>query len=366
VSGNNMMLLLAGFAGAGTAADQIAAGRAIAYLPAFDAQLLTQIPDNAVGMVALGIAASGAPYADILLIALSLQSGQDLTPAMMAALAAAADAGTLPDADGVRALVYLGVNVTFVFGDEALAMRTALHEELVDLVRDHLSGDVAAGIILTSVPATSSSVDKMRAEAGGMLAALVDAGLASPGDIAAALSASLAAGTNTPSAIAAFIAGAALNHEYTNPLPTSHDLAKSLGHYLGGLIEAGSVGTADAMAGVAASQAWFHAADYVGEITMLAAVATHDVAGLQAAVGHALAGIYRSGQINGSIFIPAFDAMVGTPGGLTAGQATAVLFGMAEGVGFGVLYDIATEFAGLVHRGVTTAQQVADRRSSWW
>lgn len=360
VSGDNMMLLLAGFAGAGTAADQIAAGRAIAYLPTFDAQLLTQIPAGAVGMVALGIAASGAPYADILLIALSLQSGQDLTPALMAALAAAADAGTLPAADGVRALVYLAVNVTFVFGDEALAMRTALHEELVDLVRDHLSGDVAAGIILTSVPASSSSVDKMRAEAGGMLAALVDAGLASAADIAAALSASLAAGTNTPAAIAAFIAGAALNHEYTNPFPTSHDLAKSLGHTLGELIEAGIVGIADAMAGMAASQSWFHAADYVGEITMLAAVATHDAAGLQVAVGHALAGIYQSGQINGATFIPAFDAMVGVPGGLTAEQATAVLFGMAESVSFGVLYDIGAEFANLVHRGLTTAQQVAD------
>ncbi len=126
-----MMLLLAGFAGAGTAADQLAVGHAIAYLPAFDAQLLTQILDNAVGMVALGIASSGAPNAEILLIALSLQSGEDLTPEMMAALAAAADAGTLPAADGVRALAYLGVNVANLQGDEALALRTALHEELV-------------------------------------------------------------------------------------------------------------------------------------------------------------------------------------------------------------------------------------------
>ena len=42
VSADNMMLLLAGFAGAGTASDQLAAGRAIAYLPAFDPQLLEE------------------------------------------------------------------------------------------------------------------------------------------------------------------------------------------------------------------------------------------------------------------------------------------------------------------------------------
>lgn len=353
ISGDNMLLLLAGFAGAGSAADQLAAGHAIAYLPAFDPQLLSQIPGNAVGMVALGIAASGAPNAETLLIPLSLLSGQDLTAAMMAALAA----GALPGLDGVRALVMLGVNVANLLGDAALALRTQLHQELLDVVRGHLSAADAIGTILTSVPATSSFVDRMHAEAGGMLAALVDAGLASAADIAVGVSASLAAGTNTPSAIAAMLTGAALNCEYTNPFPTSHELAKSLGNTLGELIEAGSIGISDTMAGVAASQAWFRAGDIVGEITMLAAIAGHDVAGLQAAVGQAFASIYQAGLIISTEFMPAFDAMVGAPGGLTAGQATAVLFGMAEGVGFGGLYDIAAEFANLVHRGVTTVER---------
>ncbi|GEP53785.1 DUF4114 domain-containing protein [Reyranella soli] len=362
VSADNMMLLLAGFAGAGTAADQLAAGHAIAHLPAFDAQLLMQIPDNAVSMVALGIASSGAPNAEILLIALSLQSGQDLTPAMMAALAAAADAGTLPAADGVRALAYLGVNVANLQGDEALALRTALHEELVDLVRDHLSGDVAAGILLTSLPVTSFFVDKMRAEAGGMLAALVDAGLASAADITAALSASLAAGTNTPAAIAAFIAGAALNREYTNPFPTSHDLAKVLGDFLGELIETGSIGISDAMAGVAASQTWFRMGDFAGETTMLVAVAAHDAAGLQAAVGHALVAVYQSDSLS---FMSVFDALVAVADGLAAGKAKDVLFGMADGFqgqpsGLGGLWAVTSEFAALNARGALTAQEVAD------
>ncbi|HZX83197.1 MAG TPA: hypothetical protein VFF19_06505, partial [Reyranella sp.] len=362
VSANNMMLLLAGFAGAGTAADQIAVGRAIAYLPSFDPQLLPQIPDNAVSMVALGIASSGAPDAETLLLALSLQSGEDLTAAMMAALAAAADAGTLSGADGVRALAQLGVNVANLQGDEALTMRTALHEGLVDLVRDHLSGDVAAGILLTSVPVTSVFVEKMRAEAGGMLAALVDAALASTSDITAALSASLVAGTNTPTAIAAFIAGAALNREYTNPFPTSHELAKVLGDYLGELIETGSIGISDAMSGVAASHAWFRMGDLVGETTMLATVAAHDAAGLQAAVGHALVAVYQSDALS---FMPAFDALVGVPDGLTADKAKDVLIGMADGFqgqpsGLGGLYAVASELAALNARGALTAQEVAD------
>ena len=48
ISADQMVLILAGVAGAGTAADQLAVGRAIANLPAFDLSLLSQIPDAAV------------------------------------------------------------------------------------------------------------------------------------------------------------------------------------------------------------------------------------------------------------------------------------------------------------------------------
>ncbi len=221
---------------------------------------------------------------------------------------------------------------------------------------------MAAGILLTSLPVTSFFVDKMRAEAGGMLAALVDAGLASAADITAALSASLAAGTNTPAAIAAFIAGAALNREYTNPFPTSHDLAKALGDFLGELIETGRIGISDAMAGVAASHTWFRMGDFAGETTMLVAVAAHDAAGLQAAVGHALVAVYQSDSFS---FTSVFDALVGVPDGLAAGKTKDVLFGMADGFqgqpfGLGGLGAVTSEFAALNARGALTAQEVAD------
>ena len=199
----------------------------------------------------------------------------------------------------------------------------------------------------------------MRAEVGGMFAALADAGLASATTITAALAAALDAGTLTGAAAAAFITGAAINREYTNPFPDSRDFAAALGDALGELIEAGSVAVGDAMAGVLATQTWFRMGWYPSEVTLLAAVAGHDAPGLQTAVGHALAALFRSGQLDVATGMPTFDAMVGAPDGLTAQQAMAVLFGMADGGAIGA-YTIATEFAALCGRGALTAQEVAD------
>ena len=199
----------------------------------------------------------------------------------------------------------------------------------------------------------------MRAEVGGMFAALADAGLASATTITAALAAALDAGTLTGAAAAAFITGAAINREYTNPFPDSRDFAAALGDALGELIEAGSVAVGDAMAGVLATQTWFRMGWYPSEVTLLAAVAGHDAPGLQTAVGHALAALFQSGQLDVATGMPTFDAMVGAPDGLTAQQAMAVLFGMADGGAIGA-YTIATEFAALCGRGALTAQEVAD------
>ena len=366
ITPENMALLLAGFAGAGTTADQLAAGRAMASLPAFDfSVVLSEIPANAIDMIALGIAGSDAPGAEFLLIPLLTFSGGAQVPAMMIALGAAVDAGTMSAAEAVQMLVQVSFHVANEFGDEALALRTNLHEQLVSIVQGHLDVDDAIGFLLGSVSATAHYADRMRAEVGGMLAALVDAGLASATTVIAALTDALTDGTSTGAEVAAFIAGAALNREYTNPFPDSHDFAVALGHALGVLIEAGSIDVGEALAGVLASQAAFRMGWPAGEVTMLAVVAGHDAAGLQVAVGHALAAFYQSGSVFTPEMMQAFDAMVGAPDGFSAQQAMVVLFTMADDfeggiAGLGGLYQIATEVGALIGRGAFTAQEVAD------
>ncbi|MBI2739544.1 MAG: DUF4114 domain-containing protein [Rhodospirillales bacterium] len=366
LSADQMIVILASTAGAGTADDQLAVGRAIVNLPAFDLALLAQIPDDAVEMVALGIASSGSPNAQVILVPLFLIAGQHLDPAtMMQALEAGVTTGALSVTDGLRALVNLSVDVSRHLGDDALALRTDLHEGLVAIVQGRLSGAEAIGLLLGSVPAAEPNADKMRAEVGGMLAALADAGLASAATITTALADALAAGALTGSDVAAFVTGAAINREYTNPFPDTRDFAAALGDALGGLIEAGSIGAADAMAGVLATQTWFRMAWYPGEVTLLAAVAGHDVAGLQTAVGHALAALFQSGQFDVTSGMPVFDAMVGAADGLTAHQAMVALFGMADGfeggiVGLGGLRIVAMELGTLIGRGALTMQEVGN------
>ena len=263
ISADQMVPILAGVAAAGTAADQIAVGRAIANLPTFDLSLLSQIPDAAVENVAVGIASSGSPSAPVILGPLFLIAGAALDAAtMVLALEGGVATGALSAADGLRALVNLTIEVSRRMGDDALALRTDLHEALVAIVQGHLGADEAMGLLLTSVPATGWDADKMRAEVGGMFAALADAGLASATTITAALAAALDAGTLTGAAAAAFITGAAINREYTNPFPDLRDFAAALGDALGELIEAGSVAVGDAMAGVLATQTWFRMAWY--------------------------------------------------------------------------------------------------------
>ncbi|MBY0323689.1 MAG: DUF4114 domain-containing protein [Reyranella sp.] len=366
LSGDQLIVILAGIAGAGTAADQLAVGRAIANLPAFDLSLLSQIPDAAVETVALGIASSGSPNAQNILWPLFLIAGEHLDPAtMMQALEGGVATGALSAADGLLALANLSVEVSRRMGDDALALRTDLHEALVTVVQGHLTADEAMGILLASVPAAEPNADKMRAEVGGMLAALADAGLASAATIAAALAAALGAGSVTGAGVAAFIAGAAINREYTNPFPDSDDFAAALGDALGELIENGNIGAADAMAGVLATQIWFRMAWFPNEVTLLAAAAGHDAAGLQTAVGHALAALFQSGQFDVTSGMPVFDAMVGAPDGLTGQQAKDVLFGMADGfdgglLGLGGERVVGSEFAALIGRGMVTAQEVTD------
>ena len=366
LSPDQMIVILASTAGAGTADDQLAVGRAIVNLPAFDLALLAEIPDDAVEMVALGIASSGSPNAQVILVPLFLIAGQHLDPAtMMQALEAGIATGALSVTDGLRALVNLSVDVSRRMGDDALAFRTDLHEGLVAIVQGRLAGDEAIGLLLASVPAAESNADKMRAEVGGMLAALADAGFASAATITAALATALAAGTLTGSDVAAFLTGAAINREYTNPFPDTRDFAAALGDALGGLIEAGSIGAADAMAGVLATQTWFRMAWYPGEVTLLAAVAGHDVAGLQTAVGHALAALFQSGQFDVTSGMSVLDALVAAPDGLTVHQALVVLFATADGfeggiAGLGGLNVLAMEVGALIGRGVLTMQEVGD------
>ena len=280
---------------------------------------------------------------------------------MMLALEGGVATGALSAADGLRALVNLSIEVSRRMGDDALALRTDLHEALVAIVQGHLGADEAMGLLLTSVPATGRDADKMRAEVGGMFAALADAGLASATTITAALAAALDAGTLTGAEAAAFIAGAAINREYTNPFPDSHDFAAALGDALGELIEAGSIGCRRCNGRRAGDADMFRMAWYPSEVTLLAAVAGHDAAGLQTAVGHALAALFQSGQLrrrDRHAGIRCHGGRAGRADG-AAGHGRAVRHGRRCGlIGRGT--PSQRSLRRLCGRGALTAQEVAN------
>ena len=140
----------------------------------------------------------------------------------------------------------------------------------------------------------------MRAEVGGMFAALANVGLCECDDH------HRGAGCRPGRRNADGGGGADSHHpgrgdigENTEPgLPMGAFPRRRSANALGELIEAGSVAVGDAMAGVLATQTWFRMAWYPSEVTLLAAVAGHDAPGLQTAVGHALAALFQSGQLD--------------------------------------------------------------------
>ena len=360
-SETSQALLLVGFASGVSGADQILVGQALAQLTAANlSSALSLIPDDISGMVTLGLVESGSATGVLLV--------QNMSEVAITALVASLDAsvtdGSVSAADAVHSLALLAGTFGARSADLVLFPRAALAGELVALVPAHISAADAIAILLTPPSGvTGSAAVVAEAEAGALIAALVGAGRETAADVAAAIAADVASSALAPAIAAAIIGGAALYHDYSGSAPASYGLAVALGDALGAMVDAGRIGVSDAMNVAEAVRADFAKGYLPGEVALLAGVAGHGAAGLQAAVGQVLATVYESGDIQPSAVFTVFDALVGTPGALTAPQAETVLLGMADAfdhgtVDMGGLAAVAAEFSALIGRGALSAQTV--------
>ncbi|MEW6256115.1 MAG: hypothetical protein AB1592_09170 [Pseudomonadota bacterium] len=356
VSADNRALLLIGLAGAGSEAEQIAVGRALALVPTAHLYAeLAQVPEAVARMVLIGLFLSdGSPVG-----AIGLDDAD--VAALLADLDAAVEAGALPAADALAALVTLLSSSTRQ-GEAMAVLRIAVHGELTQLVPDKISAQNAVRALL--VPGDSPTPARS-AEAGAMIAALVKAGLIGIEGVSTAIDTALGSTTLTPAQAASLMTGAALYHDFTDTSAPSYALQLALGHKLGGLIEDGAIAVADLQSAIEAAQSAYRMGALQGEVALLAALAAHAAAGLPTAIGEMLAGLYASGQNLESLILPVFDSVIGAPGQLSAQQAQDVLLAMAgafEGTVSGLfgVQAVAGELLALVGRGALGAAGLAD------
>ncbi|WP_421999807.1 hypothetical protein [Reyranella sp.] len=353
-------LLLTGLAAGVGAADRILIGQALAELTTANIPVaLSQVSDAVSGMLVLGLVESDSPIGTYFLANMS----DAAITTLVGSIDASVGDGSLPPADAVQSLALLAGGFGLRPAGQVLFPRTALAAELVALVPDRIGAADAMAILLTPRPGTTGvAAVVMQAEAGALIAALVDAGRASPAAVVAALADAVDAGTFDGAVATTIAVGAALHHDAD---PSSHGLAVALGDWLGGQIDAGALGIAPSMTAILAAQTNFRAGDVPGEVALLAAMAGHAAAGLQAAIGQALAGIHLSGLLAASAVLAVLDSLVDTPQALSAQQAKAILFAMADAFD-DVAGDVAgstavaAEFVALIGRGALAAQEVVD------
>lgn len=366
VSDDNRSLLLIGLAGAGSAADQIAVGRVLAEVSTANVyQELAEAPEAVARMVLIGIFLSGAESSPLSVS--GLDDGE--VAALLSDLDAAVEAGALPAADALAALVTI-VSGSTRQGDAMAVLRIAVHGELANLVPDALSADDALRALLAPPDVDTVSIAIARGtEAGAMIGVLVKAGLISAQAVIDVIDAAATAGTLTLEQAVTAITGASVYHDFTDISAPVYSLQLALGQYLGGLIEAGDIGVAEAMEAIAAAQMSYRMGALQGEIALLAAVASHEATDLQTSVGRTLAGVFNSGQIDTPSMMSLLDGLVDAPGLLSAQQAKVVLFGMAgafEGTvsGLSGVQAVVGEFLSLIGRAALTSQDVVDSVSA--
>ncbi|MEP9375337.1 DUF4114 domain-containing protein [Aquabacter sp. CN5-332] len=367
VSADNTALLLLGFASAGTAADQIAVGRALASIASGNIfQELGLVPDDVANMVRLGMMVAGGTAGGTIGVGLDDAAVAEI----LTGLDTAVDAGTMSAIDALQALVSL-VSGTTRQGDSMAVLRMAVFDALANLVPEHITADNAMRVLLTPPSGvTDNAAVSMEAEAGSLIASLVKAGLLTPGAVSTAIDTALSNHTLAPEQAVAIITGATLYHDYTDISPVTYDLPVALGQYLGGLIDNGDISVSAAMDAVQAAQSSYRMGYVLNEVALLAAVASHGASGLQAAVGETLVGVFGAYGGNAE-FMSLFDTFVNQPGMMTAGQAMAVLLGMADNfetytpLGTTVfrlsgVQAVAVELVTLIGRGALTEQGVVD------
>ena len=347
VADNAKAVLLAGFAAAGNAAQQVAAGQSLAALidaggqPDLSLTLSPALISPAVatlvlaGMVVSGSAstrtAAGAEFAQLVQSFDALQPGT-LTSVLDSAVAS----GALSAAAAVDTLAIVAagafINLHTVFtGDQ---VRSAVAGELVNLVT---SGQISADNAVAALAAQAGAGSlRLQAESGRLIAALQSAG-ATPSELVTDIEAAVTAQTLTLAQGTVIETAAAL----TGPAA----LAAAVGSDIGAMIAAGRVTVANALADIQAADGAYGVGDGTHEVILLNAAAGATTPGLQLAVGEAIGALLNRGVVGVDATIAAINSAVGD---FTATQGASVLIGVAQAAGLQAQVAVGGEFDALI------------------
>ncbi len=348
ISDNNKALILVGFAAGGNLGQQVVAGRGLATLLNGGGQpdLLNAITPNFIapaaatlllaGMVGAGnastVAIAGTAFAQL------VQSFDALPPATLTGILDNAVAnGVLTAAEAVDTLAAVPAGAfddahTFV---KTADTRAAMATELVKLVGDENKITAADAIAALTAQAGAGST-RLLSESGRLIAALVNANLATPADIVSAIQAAITAGSLTV-AQAVFI-------DTAIAVSGTGALATALGADIGGMIAGAQISVTDALAAVQSSDAVTGVGDATTEALLLIAVAGTTANGLQLAAGQAIGALLA----RGSIGVPPTIAAIDGAGSLTSAQTAAVLIGVAQTGGLEARIAVGAEFDTLI------------------